>query len=676
MKFKYLRSLEALFEATPQAVLQLVYMMRTEQFSESNINFIYILSISQSLLSMCKSILNADNGYMNHSKWKSYKKTFPIPSIDFIKHALFRLIEITYRVGLFAVFWTVVGGEYFALLLSIESLYPITRLLKQYINDSFKFQVSSLQELFLALNLLVSLPPEWIFEETYKLGWEFELGMNTFVGNIVIFPIVMTITFIQTHCCHPLPCDLFDNNNNNNNISNGHGDHDDHDHDANDKYNRYSKYRYFYFSSARILVSFVEWVIIILVGIYIETENNYLLSRKHCLDFFIVSICCFGIYALFYPFLMPDIRLPQNVSIRSKFGYAYLGNIVELERLLNTQCNKLITSFINDYKSDINEQFVKEFENELNEIYYDIYQIKTKTNYNIPNENELKLLKDQVSTLQEEIKKKELLQAASIQKREQKIRQKVALQKFEDVSKAEEEKRVATEKLHEEILQRYENEFKENSANVDIETLELTDEEKEREKKIEDNYKSALEQADFNESIAIEQNSGNRQECGDRIRLQCQKLYNISCGKCTIVGPWCKGQGKGRGEKFQCGKYNCNCNCCDCNCCNCNCDQSIPLECCLTKKQIVERKENRINTRKRIQKHMKRISELKEKYKNFHSKIIEKVKEINNNNNEIIMQYVANEIQKYWDGCLQCAKIDEKQNKKAIQWLIANGCIE
>ena len=46
MRFKYIRSLEALFEATPQAVLQLVYLMRTGQFGSVD-NPIFVISILQ-----------------------------------------------------------------------------------------------------------------------------------------------------------------------------------------------------------------------------------------------------------------------------------------------------------------------------------------------------------------------------------------------------------------------------------------------------------------------------------------------------------------------------------------------------------------------------------------------------------------------------------------------------
>ena len=46
----------------------------------------------------------------------------------------------------------------------------------------------------------------------------------------------------------------------------------------------------------------------------------------------VVSIICFILYsvAIAYPCLMSDIRLIDNIPVRSKYGYSYLGNIVEL----------------------------------------------------------------------------------------------------------------------------------------------------------------------------------------------------------------------------------------------------------------------------------------------------------------------------------------------------------
>lgn len=63
ISFKYIRSMEAIFESSPQAILQLVYIMRTSQFeiNQSSIKTIIVyMSIIQSILSMTNSIIKDD----------------------------------------------------------------------------------------------------------------------------------------------------------------------------------------------------------------------------------------------------------------------------------------------------------------------------------------------------------------------------------------------------------------------------------------------------------------------------------------------------------------------------------------------------------------------------------------------------------------------------------------
>ena len=94
------------------------------------------------------------------------------------------------------------------------------------------------------------------------------------------------------------------------------------------------------YSAMRITVSIIEWAICIVYGYYYEPR--YLFHENHCGNFLIVCLTCFGIYALFYPILMPDIRLIDNIPVRSKLGYAYLGNIGELDVVYNQLQNKVL----------------------------------------------------------------------------------------------------------------------------------------------------------------------------------------------------------------------------------------------------------------------------------------------------------------------------------------------
>lgn len=136
--------MEALYESTPQSVLQLVYIMRTSEFNKP----IYIISIVQSVLSMTKSMINSDNAYMGSQKFKIYKKRFP-PSKEFLMHVLFRFCEISYRVGIFSLFWTVIGGLAFGILMIYELLYPLYWILVMHFDEERVFEW---EELFLAVN--------------------------------------------------------------------------------------------------------------------------------------------------------------------------------------------------------------------------------------------------------------------------------------------------------------------------------------------------------------------------------------------------------------------------------------------------------------------------------------------------------------------------------------------
>ena len=119
--------------------------MRTGDF----IDEVIIISIFQSILSMTNSMLASDNAYMAREKFKKHKRRFP-PSIDFLKHFLVRLSEISHRVGLFAIFWTVVGGEWFCVLLGYELMFPILYVVASIYQES----KVDWQEAFLCVNMV------------------------------------------------------------------------------------------------------------------------------------------------------------------------------------------------------------------------------------------------------------------------------------------------------------------------------------------------------------------------------------------------------------------------------------------------------------------------------------------------------------------------------------------
>ena len=101
---------------------------------------------------MTNSMLNADNAYMARDKFKKAKKRFP-PNIEFLKHGLLRLSEIIYRIGLFSLFWTVVGGFSFCFLIAFECLLVVVWIALQ---KKFDTKMDDLHQWFLILNQVTS----------------------------------------------------------------------------------------------------------------------------------------------------------------------------------------------------------------------------------------------------------------------------------------------------------------------------------------------------------------------------------------------------------------------------------------------------------------------------------------------------------------------------------------
>lgn len=349
MRFKYLRCLEALFESTPEAVLQLVFMMRTSEFKT-----IFILSITQSIISMANSMIKQDNAYMTHDKFKYHKKRFPIPYPQFIGHALFRCCEIASRIILLALFWVVVGGEAFVYLLLGECVCSVL-----YYIYRIYLGLAGREELFLALNIIIVMPPEWIFElneypdsirDTIKAvfnGIAEKCGPCPCIFLPLIFimsQFLLVILFISM-IFYAMP--------------------------------PYFSDECYVFTNHRVFISLIEILVTIVYGLFYERENNYLLSKDHCRDIFIVCCVMFAIYSMFYVLLMPDIRLPDNINIRSFYGYSYLGNITELTRIMPFFVSKRADEAI-EKLNKTRDELVTKSESEIRSIKQAINQFKNK----------------------------------------------------------------------------------------------------------------------------------------------------------------------------------------------------------------------------------------------------------------------------------------------------------
>eukprot|EP01083_Nonionella_stella_P292757 995783_1 len=304
--FKFVRNLEAIFESIPQAVLQLVFLMRTSAKFESGWQLlaISILSIMQSIISMTNSILKNDNVYMALPKWKKHKQRLP-PTLPFMKHLLSRLSEVIYRIGLLALFWTVCEGTAFSVLMGVEFLILICLVVFEAKgSDSNYSGVQNADDLFLRVQALIVMPSELVYDVSGEAHASFRAKL---VRDEIGFS--LCLIFLGFCCCCYNPAVWLSSL-------------------------CFIRYDHYIHPSLRIGVSMAEWIVLI-TWVFIKKDRfDFVFSMDHglILAVFIVSVVCYLIQSQ-YLSLFPDFSLPRGVSIRSPFGYAFNGELEELQRL-------------------------------------------------------------------------------------------------------------------------------------------------------------------------------------------------------------------------------------------------------------------------------------------------------------------------------------------------------
>eukprot|EP01084_Bolivina_argentea_P249892 418483_1 len=307
--FKYIRSLEAVFESMPQSVLQLVFIIRTGKQYKMQAFILSLLSIFQSMVSMTNSIIMNDNLYMNAPIFNQHKKKLP-PSLPFLKHMLCRLSEVFYRIILLSLFWTVVGGSSFAILLGAESFALIVFTLLEICNRGI--QSVSVDDIFLRIQTLVTMPSELVF--AYKIDAMnvedaptcdlvlYQYRNHGCCAGLCRFCIGLCWTGF---CCYWPSIWL----------------------------SRLCCLRkvHYWNPDFRIGTSLMEWTILIIYAAFINNEE-FLFSVHNGFALFIFGFLCFIIYTQ-YMALLPNFAVPMGYSIRSKWGYAFSGDMEELSRL-------------------------------------------------------------------------------------------------------------------------------------------------------------------------------------------------------------------------------------------------------------------------------------------------------------------------------------------------------
>eukprot|EP01083_Nonionella_stella_P169012 572109_1 len=299
LSFKYVRSFEACFEAIPEAVLQLVYVVRKVE----SIDPLFAISIAQSIVSMTNSIINNDYTQMQDDRFAEYKQRLP-PTVGCVKHMLCRFCEVTYRIGLLALFWTVCGGFNFCVMLLIEFVIIGLRLgvlLREVTEVQFNADT-----VLLSFTSLVVVPSEQVYAFGEQTWYSLYITSTDTMMSIVYLCVFhcccfmaycgICVGFVETF----LACN----------------------HDA----------KVTFIPLSRICTSMLEIVFIFIWAYEAEGRYMFLFEPQHGMYILIVTMICYAIYTQ-YMILFPNFALPFGVSVRSKWGYAYANEIGELQKV-------------------------------------------------------------------------------------------------------------------------------------------------------------------------------------------------------------------------------------------------------------------------------------------------------------------------------------------------------
>ena len=332
--FKFLRNLEAVFESIPQSVLQLVFLMRTKwNFNTSSTNnnsssnsqlflAISFLSIFQCIVSMANSVIKNDNGQMTLPKWKRHKRRCP-PTVEFGKHALSRVSEVVYRIGLLSLIWTVCEGLAFSIVIGCEFVILVAIVvfeMNTFFDESRSIQ--SIEDYMLRVQTLIILPSELVYGFEMSKDWfsgdiltlTRNIPINNPFGRLLVFHDLCLCIFCYFCCVRVSTCAF---------ASIGES--------CKAEYHKRSKH--YFVPTTRIGISFIEWIFLVLYGVFGENGERlkYLINVENGLVVFIISFIMYAIYTQ-YLLLFPNFSLPGDVSVRSVQGLAFNGELEELQR--------------------------------------------------------------------------------------------------------------------------------------------------------------------------------------------------------------------------------------------------------------------------------------------------------------------------------------------------------
>ena len=111
---RWIQSLEAILEASPQALIQLFYLIKTRTIGSDASNVVYF-SLGWSLWSIASKAISEDKIAFKEQFQKSSVKCKQLPSYfclrkGYLTRWVFRIIDVLYRVSVLILIWLILGG--------------------------------------------------------------------------------------------------------------------------------------------------------------------------------------------------------------------------------------------------------------------------------------------------------------------------------------------------------------------------------------------------------------------------------------------------------------------------------------------------------------------------------------------------------------------------------------
>jgi len=215
---------------------------------------------------------------------------------------------VFYRIALMSIFWSVCGGKAFSVMLGVELLFIIALTLFEYNRD---LEAMAFDDIFLRLQCMVILPPEMIFAEKMSgngianLGYEdsWKTCWSEYKRDgCLSFIFMSSVGCCMTLCCCYIPAALLTT-----------------------CCCTYAIEDHYIHPRIRIGVSMLEWILIILFGIFLD-DHGFVFFHVYGFSIFIVGIILFLVSSE-YLYFMPRFGMPFDVRIRSKWGYAFNGEL-------------------------------------------------------------------------------------------------------------------------------------------------------------------------------------------------------------------------------------------------------------------------------------------------------------------------------------------------------------